>query len=60
MGTIYFNYRGKKYTIYFLPCGNVARIERNGFFCECRFDKSTSLKALWHTIDYWELLKMFN
>lgn len=59
MGTINFNYRGKKYTIDFLPCGDIARVNRNGYACCFRFDKTTKIKGFLSLLDFWELMLFF-
>lgn len=49
---IHFNYKNTKYSIFFYPCGFMARVtEENGLTRNFRFNKNTTIKSFLALLD---------
>jgi hypothetical protein len=50
---IHFNYKGNKYTIFFYPCGNMARITKEGgaFSRDIKYDSKLTVKKFLHGLE---------
>lgn len=50
---IHFNYKGNKYTIFFYPCGNMARVKKDGglFERDIKYDSKLTVKKFLHSLE---------
>ena len=48
-----FNYKGIKYTIFFYPCGNMARVTKEGgdFSRDIKYDSKLTVKKFLHGLE---------
>lgn len=48
-----FNYKGIKYNIFFYPCGNMARVTKEGgnFSHDIKFDSKLTVKKFLHGLE---------